>query len=144
MLTIKHICIIILGMNRKFYKNYLMFCLINCLSALLIGVIFYLLGRTDSLYDSGTQAKNILLNISFYLPDALWAYALFFALSLMHNCLISSLLTFLASFCWEILQKFNFVNGTFDYIDLLMYIAAIFLAVTINTLWRNKNEKNNS
>ncbi len=144
MLTFKHICVILCAMKNKFYKKYLIFCLTNCLLSLVVGIVFYLLGRTNFLNGLSIETKSILLTLSFYLPDALWAYALYYALSFMHNSLISALLTFLTSFCWELLQKFNFVNGTYDCIDIFMYLMAILIAVIIKKLWRNKNEKNNT
>ena len=143
MLTIKHICIIILSMIISSRKKYVVFCLINCLLSLIAGVTFYLLGRTTFL-ENYIQVKSILLILSFYLPDFLWAYALFFALSLFNNKLLSAILSFLSGFCWEILQKFSFVRGTFDFFDLFMYLTAILTAVIIINFGGTKYEKNNT
>jgi len=144
MLTIEHICVILLAMINKFYKKYLIFCLTNFLLSLIIGVIFYLLGRTSVFNILDVKTKSFLLTLSFYLPDALWAYALYYTLSLIHKSWISVFLTFLTSICWELLQQYNIVNGTFDYIDIFMYLMAILIAIIIKKLWRNKNDKNNT
>ncbi len=129
-------------MIKKFYKNHLFFCLINSLLSLVTGVICYLLGRTNFLNGVSIETKSVLLKLSFYLPDALWSYALYFAVSLIHKSWISAFLTFFTGICWELLQQFHVVNGTFDCIDILMYLMAILIAVIIKKLWRNKNEKN--
>ena len=144
MLTFKHICVILCAMKNKFYKKYLIFCLTNCLLSLVVGIVFYLLGRTNFFNGLGIETKNILLKFSFYLPDFLWSFALYYALSLIHKSLISAFIASFTGICWELLQQYNIVNGTFDFIDIFMYLMAILVAVIIKKLWRNKNEKNNT
>ena len=131
-------------MIDRFLKKYLFFCCANCLFSLLIGIFFYIVGRTEFLSILGTVVNDFLLTASFYVPDALWAYALYFALSLFQNSFIATILTIGAGILWEVLQKTNLVNGTFDFFDIILYLIATLVAVIINKLWRKKYEKNNS
>lgn len=128
-------------MISKYYKKYMLFCIINCVTALLAGTLLYALGRTDIFSGTPYLLKLTFKTLSFYLPDALWAYALFFALSVINDGITSSVLTFISGLCWEILQKFDIAKGTFDYMDICMYLVAILIAIIIIKYWRKKNEK---
>ena len=76
--------------------------------------------------------------LSFYVPDGLWAYGLFFALSAFNGSKKAYLLSVCAGVVWELLQKFDVCYGTFDWFDILMYILASLIAFIILLIWRKK------
>ncbi len=128
-------------MISEYYKRYLIFSIINSISALIGGIILYFLGRTSVLDGAPLLLRLIFEELSFYFPDALWAYALLFALSTINDIGTSAVLTFICGLTWELLQKFGIMPGTYDYLDLYLYLVAIIIAIIIIKFWRNRNEK---
>lgn len=79
--------------------------------------------------------------IEYNLPDGLWLYALVSAVTLIWKEHISTqficwmLLTIVLSYLTEIFQGLHFIQGTFDWYDLLSYsIALIFYAFNFKNL----------
>ena len=151
MLTNEHICVIFLYMVMKMKVKVRMLCLFNSIIALCAGTLIYILFREDTyihrflFLDSTVIRTPVTDFISFYFADGLWAYALFFSLELIwKNRMISFASSF--SFCmiWEALQYLGIVGGTFDFLDLITYLAAIIVAVIILIQWRKHYEENNN
>lgn len=130
-------------MNRK---NLFLFA--NITIPLFIGLVIYLF------FYKSTYINTVFENIfEFSLPylyfnnsfhrfltcwacDILWAYALTFSLFLCFKnfrktILITSVLSILFAVSIEILQVIDVVNGTFDILDIIFEISAIFIAVII-------------
>lgn len=125
--------------------RYVRFCLIHSITALLIGVAIYIFFREHTYINSffGLQKissrDSLLLDaISFYLPDFLWAYSLTFMLALFCEHRLSGVISSLFGVVWEIMQRIGAVSGTFDMIDILMYITASMFAVLILLFNRRK------
>lgn len=74
------------------------------------------------------------LIISFW-ADFMWAFALPFAiqgcLDLKKKEIPSLIICAILGFVVEIMQKLNFLKGTFDYYDLLVYFIATLLSIFI-------------
>ena len=73
----------------------------------------------------------------FYFPDFLWSFALacaFIALFLpgKKGLAACSGFSLFCGLCWELFQTLGVVNGTGDFLDALMYLAAAVLAFVIN------------
>ena len=148
MLTKEYICVIIATYCRYYMKtkNYFIYiCLLNCILALITGMLIY------SLFGKGTYIDSIIklpdINIPhvlsellrFYLADALWAYALTFSLSLFINEFFAGILSSVLGVSWELCQMLSIVSGTFDIIDILMYLSASALAVLIIHLFKRRH-----
>ena len=134
-------------------SNRTFFCFIGS-SALIVGGSIYILCRQDSHitillqnftpYNISFFANSIFLqNISYYIPDFLWAFGLccgLFAIfdSRLRTALICSVIAFTYGTIWEVLQCINVVNGTFDFWDILMYLTASVLATILYYKRRNK------
>ena len=74
--------------------------------------------------------------LKYYFVDALWCYALFFALAAVwlhqkKDILLIFICCALYGIVWELLQAGKFITGTFDVIDILMYLTADTVAVWI-------------
>lgn len=65
----------------------------------------------------------------YYLVDGLWAYSLTFALSAFINQRTAAVISSLFGIWYEFLQMLHIVNGTFDFIDCIMYLSSSLLAV---------------
>ncbi len=126
------------------------------IAALILGGLLYILFRTDT-YISGILSRISLFRqwaivaraysndfVKFYLPDFLWAFSLG---CLLHAVTGSSgyrsvLCCIGASACgsaWELLQMLNIVSGTFDLMDILMYLLAGAVCFLINL--RRENDE---
>lgn len=123
-------------------------------ASITVGAIIYVLFRpnsyiaifVDNIVDFGI-IRQILADgsndfLKFYLPDFLWAFSLCFCLysildALKNGMIISSLITFFCSVTWEILQLLNFVSGTGDLIDIIMYLLAVICAASLTFKRRN-------
>lgn len=111
---------------------------------LIIGVIIYFL------FDIGIMAKSnyVLSIIRNFLPDICWTISFFFlsisfTVSLTeHNLLLNSLYVFGIALVYESLQYFHIVKGTFDVLDIFIYIISITIACLVEKYIRRKeNEK---
>ena len=141
MLTSEHICVIILSffeVNMKKHGTILAYYLLNCALPILFGTLIYIFFRQNTYIHKilGYCPQNIPSSkpidfIRFYLPDALWAYSLTFALSFFLREMGSGCIAFGWGVLWELFQRYSIVPGTFDIVDILMYLAASCLAVMI-------------
>ncbi len=85
--------------------------------------------------------------VLFYLPDILWAYSLTFTIALVlqsaparHFGILIASGSIETSV--EVLQKIGVIGGTFDFLDILVEVAASIVALRIiNRFERRKNEK---
>ena len=111
---------------------------------LIIGIITYFL------FDISFMTKiNVLFSIiRNFLPDICWTLSFFFmSISFTiklakHNLLLNSLYVFGIALLYELLQYFHIVKGTFDIIDILIYIISITVACLVEKYIRRKeNEK---
>ena len=120
-------------MNRQILRL-----LVHALVALTLGFLCYVLFREHtwlnrlapalSLPASATPVSRFL---RWYLPDALWGYALCCVLSCVVSPLPACLLTAATGIAWEAAQAFLLVPGTGDLFDVLTYTLAGLLAVMI-------------
>ena len=126
--------------KERFY-----FCLLNCIIGLLLGTLIYIsfgentyINKIVSIpFSFSSPFTDILL---FYVADALWAYALTFALSLFINETLSGIVTAIYGILWEILQRFNTSLGTFDTADIIMYLSASAFAVLIIKSYKRRKK----
>ena len=108
-------------------KKYCLFCFTQTLLALLLGAtiyVFFWLEATNPAW------------IRFFLPDALWSYALCFALAgvwgnTVKSLILVSILDAGWGIFWETLQHFHLVPGTGDFWDVFVYIVAMLLAICV-------------
>lgn len=112
---------------------------------LCIGIIIYILFKFDVL----NKSNIILAFIRNYLLDGLWAMSFSFAIVYFFKniskkyLLITSLYVILMGIIFEVLQFVHFVNGTFDYIDIMTYIIFAIISYFIEKyILEVKNEKN--
>ena len=109
--------------------------------ALFAGALDYTLYRQDTYIGSLAFWSPLPFHwgydfFAYYLPDFLWAFSLTFALFAIlspakRKTILCSILTTVYGCFWEFAQHFAWVSGTADYMDILMYLAASFLAVVI-------------
>ena len=92
---------------------------IYILFPLLLGIYFY-------------KTNNSLPILRNYLPDFLWAYSLTWALKLFNWSGLNNLqifyFSFITSVAYEIAQKLDIFDGTFDPMDIIVYCFGILLA----------------
>lgn len=126
-----------------FMKRKILTFFINIFLPLAVGLCIYLF------FCKGTYINSVLgveFNFTFnswlgvfvksWACDILWAYALthslYFALyAFKHKLVISAILSVFITTAFELLQLFGKVNGTFDILDILFQIAAVFSAVQV-------------
>jgi hypothetical protein len=92
---------------------------------LLLGIFIYAYGKL-----------GIPRLIVWYLPDGLWAYSLTSTILLIWAKEIPVIwLLLLGSLFvnFEILQKFHYINGTGDILDVIIYFIFALLSLKINT-----------
>lgn len=137
--------------NRLFYA-------LMCIISLLVGGLLYLVLREntyisllfkdsvilETIRNSVKEVKNDFL--SFYFPDFLWSFSLCFGLMAVFDpkligVIMCCTVSFACGLFWEILQLYEVISGTGDWLDILMYLT-VFLAVAIYLMRRNRNEKN--
>ena len=121
--------------------------LINAVISLIIGGILYLFLREGTYINmlfpfvEKLEAESIYgINfLRFYFPDWLWSYSLTFTIALFYDGKIKILVPVLLGFFFELFQVLKIVNGTFDFVDIVMYISACLCAeVIINIIKRRK------
>lgn len=150
MLTNECICVTISSVNTKMNKNKLRFLSISLIS-LFIGASIYVLFRKDTYIaklingyiktPSITCQSPIIYILTCHITDALWGFALTFSLSIIFSPILSALMAFLYGLLWELCQKYNIISGTYDIIDILMYLLASFSASTIIYKSNKKGDK---
>lgn len=133
--------------------------LVLCCLSILLGGIIYVALRTNthvsifiySLFDiRPVIITSPLFNnhfLKYYFPDFLWAFSLNCGLLSIfnhttRNIILAGIVAFLCGFSWEILQYIKIISGTGDWIDILLYLSACAIAVTINIIFTGEqNEK---
>ncbi len=110
----------------------------------IIGLFIYFLFKVEII-----EKNNIVfLIIRNYVPDICWVLSFYFlSISIMSNItkndlLFNSLYVLIISLLYEFLQYFKIINGTFDLLDIIIYVLSIGLASLIEIKIRRKNEKN--
>lgn len=102
----------------KINKN--IFKLIICVLPIIIGWIIY----------NFSFFPSIIRN---YLPDFCWAISLYFTLYFMRvyngQLVVIFMISSFLSFTYEIGQRLNYFDGTFDVLDLITYHLAFVLAI---------------
>jgi hypothetical protein len=88
------------------------------------------------------SSKVVLLNtyIRNYLPDGLWAYSLVSCLLIIWNRRIKTfwlVLIFILYVVFEGFQYFKVINGTGDYLDILIYLVFSTIPILINKYFIN-------
>lgn len=122
--------------KERFY-----FCLFNSIIGLSLGTLIYISFGENTYINKvipiSLSFRSLFTDILlFYVADALWAYALTFALSLFISETLSGILTAIYGILWEILQSFHPSLGTFDTADIIMYLSASTFAVLIINLYK--------
>ena len=139
-------------------------CLIHIGISIVMGVIIYILVRPDTYISrifrdivnisgvgdnvSAVCPRPILQFLRYYASDFLWAYALTFAIFYVlrndkRGILIADGICFVFESSIELLQKFQIVSGTFDWLDILCEFCATAIAsLIIKYIRRTKNENN--
>jgi len=150
-------------MRQQCYKtNKTTWMIIHCLMPLLIGGLLYILFRSTDLRmfkwfsiigldNFILQSRQCFFNFKNYLPcwiyyslpDALWVYSFTSALLILWNGRLTFWLFFvlLTGTFVEIAQGINIFPGTFDILDLLFNIIALFLSIIIILPKFKQNEK---
>lgn len=130
--------------------KYKLFCAINSITSLVLGVSIYLFLRKDTylhiwvnrfapLHDGSCFSFFGADFLRYYFPDYLWGYSLCFALC----CFIPpkkgrleypAVITALLGCGLELLQAFGWIRGTGDVLDGLMYLTAGLTVAVINKM----------
>ena len=139
-----------IAMNQK-RKHIIFFNIVISSVSLVFGGTLYVLFRKTTIISEMVESwvdlsavRSAMLFFSnkftkYYLPDYFWGLSLTFGLySIMpywhFNILWPAVISFLCGLLWELLQFFDWVSGTGDFIDILLYLSAATTAVTINYL----------
>lgn len=134
------------------------FCFVTGLISLIIGCSLYVFFRSNtyiSLLVSKIFSFKTILDgfdnslyrfVSFYLPDFLWGLSLCFGLLGIYcpnrkMVFFLALIPFFYGLIWELLQYYKITKGTGDIYDVIMYLNACCIAVTIYEKRRMRNEK---
>ena len=119
--------------------------IILSLITLILGIVIYYL-YYKKIIDVSTELLRFVRN---FIPDFLWMFSFFF-LSVNYSKRITKKYIILTSTyalamgtLFELLQMENVVKGTFDILDIIVYIISILIACIVEKLlWRDENEKN--
>lgn len=85
-----------------------------------------------------TENNIFVIFLKYYFVDFLWSFSLSFLLLAVtdfrkkNRVCIVAIVSSLWGTVFEILQYFNFVTGTFDFADIVMYVLAAVSVVMIN------------
>lgn len=110
---------------------------------LLTGVVTYFLFDIDLINKSNFIFK-ILRN---YFSDMCWAFSFFFMSIIFtsnitkKSLLINSVYVLTIAIIFELLQYFKYVKGTFDVIDVFVYIVSTIIACLIEKKLRRKENE---
>jgi len=109
-----------------------------------MGILIYILFATKVIVNN----NSIISIIRNFLPDMCWTLSFYFASIniskrlIKKSILINAIYVFSIGVLFEFMQYFNWVNGTFDIIDILVYFISILVACIIEKhLRRSENEK---
>ena len=77
--------------------------------------------------------------VRFYIPDLLWAFSFAISLNLFSNKKKSNIanlfIVFITGLLYELSQKYNLLPGTFDVLDILIYLIGLLIShIVINIL----------
>ncbi len=110
--------------------------LFHIVSPLFFGIIIYVFWRGIILFDIEPILKSSPPDwIKYNLQDGLWLYALLSAIIIIWEKKISSYLivwiffVLLLTFLSEIMQAYNFIQGTFDFYDMIAYFLAAIISI---------------
>lgn len=134
----------------KYSKKFL----ITVISPLIFGSLLYILFRKNNIIFiewlknmNLHQNENLFFLIQYFklpkiiiysLPDGLWTFSLInfiliiWKYNINRHSILWLLIAILISLMFELGQLLNYVKGTFDYIDLLFIIIAVFLSFILN------------
>lgn len=109
---------------------------------LVTGVLIYFI------FDIRVISKsNVFLSlIRNYIPDVCWAISFFFACInftkqvTKNDLIVNSLYVFSLGLLFEFLQLLKISKGTFDIIDIIIYLFAIIVATLIEIFLRRKED----
>ncbi|MBR2744782.1 MAG: hypothetical protein IKE01_05775 [Clostridia bacterium] len=119
--------------------------IVSIVLPLILGVIIY------SLYHYKVLAKNNYLSsiIKNYVLDGLWVISFYFIVVCFMKKItqkyiwVTAIYTVILGALFEICQYKNIVNGTSDYLDIIVYFCASCIACLIEKkYWGNDYEKN--
>lgn len=112
---------------------------------IIVGLLIYVIYRNEII----TKSNIILSTIRNYLPDICWTFSFYFAninfaFSISKNYVVlNSVYVLLISMLFELLQYFGIIKGTYDIMDIFIYILFIMIACLIeNKMRRKENEEN--
>ena len=123
-------------------------------ASLTFGAVLYILFRphsyiavfVDGLIDIGTLRQitksGATAFFRFYFPDFLWSLSFCFCLYAVFDptrkgILMLTLVAFLCSAAWELMQLSGLVGGTGDMLDVIMYLLAGICAASVGLRSRN-------
>lgn len=95
---------------------------------------------SDKLYIQHSQNNFLFIFLKYYFVDLLWGISLSFALIAVteivsfKRIIFCSLFSFIFGLLFEIIQYYDLVNGTFDFIDIFMYLIAALISAVINII----------
>lgn len=132
------------------------FLVINCIVGLSVGFFFYFL-LDDSVYVTSwiysmigidkpiLKATGLLRLVRIYGLDLIWAYSLWYGVAFScfgfrNRIMISTVITALSGACFEILQFFKMINGTFDKYDIVANICGIALAIVVYKIYNERKD----
>ena len=114
------------------------------LTFLILGVIIYFLFDIELM----KKSNNFCSIIRNYLPDICWTFSFFFmSINFTSNItkksvIVNSLFVLFIALIYEFLQYHKIIGGTFDLIDISLYIVSVVLACLVeNIIRRNEYEK---
>lgn len=132
------------------------FLVANCIVGLSVGFFLYFL-LDDSVYATSwiysmigidkpiLKATGLLRLVRIYGLDLLWAYSMWYGVVLMcfgfrNKIMIPTIITALGGMCFEILQLFKVIKGTFDKYDIVANICGIALAIIIYKIYNERKD----
>lgn len=114
------------------------------LTFLILGVIIYFLFDIELM----KKSNNFCSIIRNYLPDICWTFSFFFmSINFTSNItkksvIVNSLFVLFIALIYEFLQYHKIIGGTFDLIDISLYIVSVILACLVEKIIRrNEYEK---
>ena len=117
----------------------------------ILAIIVFIIGvAVYWLFNNNIIVKNNIIYtiIRNYLSDGLWAISFYFiAINFSKNItkkyiLLTSIFVFSIGIIFEIMQLINIAHGTFDLIDIFVYLIAILISCLIEKyIMEGKNEK---
>lgn len=114
-------------------KNFLFNLIVNVILPLLIGVLIYI----------GENLKKLDFYFLDFLQDGIWAYTFTSSILIIWNneinyfwlCVLSGVFVI-----FELLQSLNLIDGTGDFIDVIIYFIFGLFSIFVNQIFIKKNE----